>query len=103
MAEALNSGSKELPAAWIDVTVPLRFQVQDSQLIFHKASFFSGGQKWILDGDITNVWISKSCNLLGIQEEEETLQQRFVCSLQGSAVAQEYQIYLSNAVKVACL
>lgn len=40
VAEALTSGGTDVPAAWIDVTVPLRFQVQDSRLTFHKASFF---------------------------------------------------------------
>lgn len=38
IAEAVGSDSRELPAAWIDVTIPLRFQVTDSKLTFHKAS-----------------------------------------------------------------
>lgn len=36
LSEAVKTDRNKLPAAYIDVTTALRFQVKDSRLIFHK-------------------------------------------------------------------
>lgn len=36
VSEAVKIDRDKLPAAWIDVTTALRFQVKDSKLTFHK-------------------------------------------------------------------
>lgn len=54
---AMRSKVKKLPEAWLDVTIPLRFQVKDSKLEFHKvqlttcvprlAFLFTQYHKWL--------------------------------------------------------